>query len=60
MYRDFSFEITKQQYDYLLPVFGIIATNKLLSIIDRKIEKYFFIGTTDEYLDMINRCKYIN
>ena len=54
-----SFKITKKQYDYLLPVFGNIGSKKLLQIIDRKIEKYFFIGDYSAYLDMLNRCKFI-
>ena len=57
--REYSFQITKKQYDYLLPVFGIIGTNKLICRIDRKIEKYFFIGTEDDYLDLHIRCAYI-
>ena len=54
--RSYSFQITKKQYDYLLPVFGI---RKLLLSKDRMIDKYFFIGNHEEYLDLLNRCKYI-
>jgi hypothetical protein len=54
-----SFQITKKQHDYLLPVFGNIGSKKLLQRVDRKIEKYFFIGEYSEYLDMLNRCKFI-
>lgn len=54
-----SFQITKKQHDYLLPVFGNTGTKQLLQRIDRKIEKYFFIGTYSEYLDLLNRCKFI-
>jgi hypothetical protein len=57
--REYSFEITKEQYNYLLPVFGNVGSKKLLSKIDRGIEKYFFIGTEEGYLDLLNRCKYI-
>lgn len=60
MKRDYSFTITKEQFDYLLPVFGKEGSNRLLSRVDRKIEKYFFIGNDDEYLDLLNRCKYLN
>ena len=57
MARDYSFSITKKQYDYLLPVFGISSgNNRLLA----KEKGYYFIGTNDDYLDMLNRCKYIN
>lgn len=54
-----SFQINKKQYDYLLPVFGKDGSDKLLSRIDRKVDKFYFIGTYEEYLDLLNRCKYI-
>jgi len=54
-----SYQLTKKQYNYLLPIFGNIGTKQLLSRIDRKIEKYFFIGTNEQYLDALNRCKYL-
>jgi hypothetical protein len=57
--RKESFQITKKQYDYLLPVFGNIGSKKMLQVIDRKIDKYFFIGDYSEYLDLLNRCKFI-
>lgn len=56
-----SYSITKKQYDYLLPVFGNASDNpKLLRRIDRGTEKYYFIGTHAEYVDMLARCKYLN
>ena len=57
--RDYSFEITKKRYDYLLPVLGPSYTNQLVCRIDRKIEKYYFIGTNEQYNDLLNRCAYI-
>jgi len=54
-----SFQITKKQYNYLLPIFGNIGSQKMLQVIDRKIEKFFFIGDYSEYLDLLNRCKFI-
>ncbi len=57
--REYSFQITKKQYDYLLPIFGNIGSKKMLSKIDRRIDKYFFIGNQESYLDLLNRCKYI-
>ena len=57
--REYVFQITKKQHDYLLPVFGICGTNKLIYRIDRKIEKFFFIGTEDNYSDLLNRCVYL-
>ncbi len=58
---DYSYTLTKKQHDYLLPVFGIAAqgATKLLTRIERKIDKYFFIGTHEDYLDALNRCKYL-
>jgi hypothetical protein len=57
--REYSFQITKKQYDYLLPIFGNTGSKKMLSKIDRRIDKYFFIGTQESYLDLLKRCKYI-
>jgi len=57
--REYSFQINKKKYDYLLPVFGNIGSKKMLSVTDRKVDKYFFIGTQESYLDLLNRCKYI-
>ena len=57
--RDYSFQLTKNQYDYLLPVFGNCGIKKLFYKVDRKIEKYYFIGNSDDYKDLLNRCKYI-
>ena len=54
-----KFQISEEQYNYLLPVFGIIGTNQMSCIIERKIEKYFFFGTYVEHLDLLNRCKYM-
>jgi hypothetical protein len=58
---DYSYTLTKEQYDYLLPVFGNSSqgTKRLLTRIDRKVDKYYFIGTNDDYLDALNRCKYL-
>lgn len=57
--RTQSFQISKQQYDYLLPIYGIIGSNQLHYRTDRKIDKFYFIGTRSEYLDLLNRCKYL-
>lgn len=60
--REHSFSITKKQYDYMLPIFGIAGciANKMLCRVEKKIEKYFFIGTNEDYLEFLNRCKFIN
>ena len=57
--REYSFQINRERYNYLLPVFGITAKNKLICRIDRKVEKYFFIGSEDDHRDLLIRCKYI-
>ena len=54
-----SFKITKERHDYLLPVFGKTGTNQLLEKRVNGIDQYFFIGTEEEYLDLLNRCKYL-
>ena len=58
----YSYKILKTQYDYLLPIFGLALNNpKLLTKPSKyKIEDdYYFIGTYEDYLDMLNRCKYL-
>ena len=59
MNRAYSFQITKKQYNYLLPIYGICKTNQLLHRIDRKIDKYYFIGTDEQYIDLLHRCSYL-
>jgi len=64
MQREYSHTITEQQYNYLLPVFGNAAQGRtrLLHrhISSQKRDSYFFIGTHEDFLDMHNRCKYLN
>jgi hypothetical protein len=57
--RDYSFQITKTQYDYLLPVLGNSGTKQLMTRVDRKVEKHFFIGTKEGYKDLLIRCRFI-
>ena len=57
--RSYSFQITREQYNYLLPIFGNVGTKQLHTTIDRKVEKFFFIGTDEQYNDLLNRCAYI-
>lgn len=53
--------ITKKQYDYLLPVFGLASGNhKIHHYVDRKHDKYYFWGTDEEFKDMLNRCAYLD
>ncbi len=57
--RSYSFQITREQYNYLLPIFGNVGTKQLHTTTDRKVEKFFFIGTDEQYNDLLNRCAYI-
>lgn len=63
-----SFTITKEIYDYLLPIYGpsssdngISNSNKLLSKYDtkHKINTYYFIGSEAEYKEALERCRYL-
>ena len=53
-----SYTLTSKQYNFLLPVFG------LAGMFPRKIlergSKFFFMGTYADYLDALNRCKYLD
>jgi len=57
---EYSHPITEKQYNYLLPVYGIGALNrcKYGSLYQRR-DKYYFIGTNDDYKDMLQRCLYL-
>lgn len=55
-----SFQLTKKRFDYLLPIYGNAGSRQLLQRVDRKVDKYYFIGTEIEYLELLNRCKFIN
>ena len=54
--REYSFKITKEQYNYLLHIYGLASGN--YKIIERA-NGYFFIGTESEYFDLLDRCKYL-
>lgn len=56
---DYSHVITREQYNYLLPIYGNSGTKQFLSRVDRKVEKYYFIGTKEEYIELLVRCRYI-
>lgn len=57
--RGFSFQITREQYNYLLPIFGNVGTKQLHTRIDRGVDKFFFIGTNEQHKDLLNRCAYL-
>jgi len=57
--RRYSFQITKKRYDYLLPIYGNIGSCQLLHKVDRKVDKYYFIGTDEEYKELLHRCEYM-
>ena len=59
-----SIPITKEQYNYLLPVYKDKNIYKgTASLQERHINKdiieYSFIGTDEQFLDMQARCKYL-
>jgi hypothetical protein len=62
MEREYSYPLTQKQYNYLLPVYGIAAQGRtrLLQRTDRKHDKYYFIGTYQDYKEALNRCLYLN
>lgn len=55
--KEYSYSITKDQYNYLLPIFGnsgILKTRLL-----QRSDKYYFIGSNNDHVDMLNRCKFL-
>lgn len=57
-----SFTITKEMYDYLLPVYGLANSDNGFSTgtkLFNKADKYYFIGTDAEYKEALERCKYL-
>lgn len=52
-----SYSLTKKQYDYLLPVYGICVPNQN-KLMERN-GRYSFIGTYSEYIEALNRCAYL-
>ena len=65
MYSTTSFRLTKEQYNYLLPTelkskllyrpngIKLLKCNTL-------IDEYSFIGTKEEFQDVLNRCKFLD
>lgn len=67
-YRCFAFsnyEIDKETYNYLLPIYGICAfengfkRNKSSPFIFVNNEKCFFCGTLEDYKEMAERCRFL-
>lgn len=67
-YRCYAFrnyEISKEVYDYLLPVFGPCASDNGFKrdidspFIIKRSGVYIFCGTPQNYKDMQERCKYL-
>jgi acetate kinase len=52
-----AFTITKAQYEYLLPVSNI--KSKMLRRFTSNAISYSFIGSRAEYIDFLNRCKFL-
>lgn len=56
-------EITKKQYDALLPIYGLAGTHNHCLIERRNIlgvPVYYFMGSKEEFRDAMNRCKYLD
>ena len=52
-----AFTITKEQYEYLLPVTNI--KSKMLRRFTGNAISYCFIGNRAEYIDFLSRCKFL-
>lgn len=68
-YRDFIFrnyEITREQYNYLLPVYGRCKADNGFRerpddpFVTEKRDMCLFCGTPDDYKEMQERCKYLH
>lgn len=56
-------EITKKQYDALLPIYGLAGTHNHCLIERKNISGesvYYFMGSKEEFRDAMNRCKYLD
>lgn len=57
-----NYEISKEEYNYLLPIYGKCAKDNGMRneafIIERN-DKYFFCGTEMDYKEMKERCEYL-
>ena len=58
-----SYQITKEQYNYLLPIYGRCSKDNGFShecfIAERK-EGCFFYGTETDHEDMLTRIQYLD
>jgi hypothetical protein len=55
-----SIQISKAMHDYMLPIFGIVGSGNLHCRNDKQYgDRYYFIGSHDQYNDFVNRCKYM-
>jgi len=52
-----NYPITKEQHDYLLPVYGIVSGNKRIF---EKNGVFVFMGNKSEHEEMLQRIKYMN
>ncbi len=54
------FQIEQPIYNYLLPVYGICADNKVNSypMVSSMADKYFFYGTIYDHKEMLNRISF--
>lgn len=60
---EYSFRLTKEQYSYLLPIFRsklLYVYNGIVFKNGTKTDLYSFIGSREEFTDVLNRCKYLD
>lgn len=65
----YVYEISKEIYNYLLPVYGksaeyngfkrTIDSPYIVERSDKNEDRYYFIGNPTEYIEMCDRCKYL-
>ncbi len=57
-----SYSISKEIYNYLLPVYGLSAIDKKYPYptIEERKEGWFFYGTKYQHEDMLARIKYFD
>ena len=52
------FTITEKLYNYLLAVPSM--RSKMQRIVRKIKDSYVFVGTYEDYEDLLNRCKYLD
>lgn len=58
------YQISKQVYNYLLPIYGLSAEGKLMGKMSTMrqtdgSDRYLFFGSYEDFKDAMIRCKYM-